>query len=99
MKKWLAPSIAMAITAFTPNVLALEKHYVAKPQQSMWQMVANTPLECRLVHPIPNYGDAVFSSYASKKINLDFELKMKRPNGTNSRRKLDLHATSLETGR
>ncbi|KLN66114.1 MULTISPECIES: flagellar protein MotY [Vibrio] len=81
MKKWLAPSVAMAITAFTPNVFALEKHYVAKPQQSMWQMVANTPLECRLVHPIPNYGDAVFSSHASKKINLDFELKMKRPMG------------------
>ncbi|MEZ8102282.1 flagellar protein MotY [Vibrio bivalvicida] len=81
MKKWLAPSIAVAMTAFTPNVFALEKHYVAKPQQSMWQMVANTPLECRLVHPIPNYGDAVFSSYASKKINLDFELKMKRSMG------------------
>ena len=59
----------------------LEKHYVAKPMQSQWQMIANTPLECRMVHPIPNYGDAVFSSYASKKINLDFELKMKRPMG------------------
>ena len=34
-----------------------------------------------MVHPIPNYGDAVFSSHASKKINLDFELKMKRPMG------------------
>jgi len=81
MKKLLATSIAIASTVFTYNAAALEKHYVAKPQQSMWQMVANTPLECRLVHPIPNFGDAVFSSYASKKINLDFELKMKRPMG------------------
>ncbi|WP_425425298.1 flagellar protein MotY [Vibrio sonorensis] len=61
--------------------LAMEKRYVATPNQSTWQMVSNTPLECRLVHPIPNFGDAVFSSAASKKINLDFELKMRRPMG------------------
>ncbi|EDM56890.1 sodium-type flagellar protein MotY [Vibrio parahaemolyticus AQ3810] len=33
------------------------------------------------MHPIPSFGDAVFSSRASKKINLDFELKMRRPMG------------------
>lgn len=81
MKKLFATSLALSMTAFTVQAYALDKQYVATPQQSTWQMVANTPLECRLVHPIPNYGDAVFSSYASKKINLDFELKMKRPMG------------------
>jgi len=81
MKKLFATGIAMSLITLAPEVLALEKQYVATPQQSTWQMVANTPLECRLVHPIPNYGEAVFSSYASKKINLDLELKMKRPMG------------------
>lgn len=81
MKKLIATSLALSLTAYTAQAYALDKQYVATPQQSTWQMVANTPLECRLVHPIPNYGDAVFSSYASKKINLDFELKMKRPMG------------------
>ncbi|WP_394127693.1 flagellar protein MotY [Vibrio hepatarius] len=81
MKKLFATSIAMSLITLAPSVFALEKQYVATPQQSTWQMVANTPLECRLVHPIPNYGEAVFSSYASKKINLDLELKMKRPMG------------------
>lgn len=57
------------------------KSYVAKPTQSEWQMVSNSPLECKLVHPIPNFGDAVFSSHASKRVNLDFELKMRRPMG------------------
>lgn len=61
--------------------MAQEKRYGASPQQSAWEMVANTPLECRLVHPIPNFGDAEFSSRASKKIILDFELKMRRPMG------------------
>ncbi|SHG02467.1 OmpA family protein [Vibrio gazogenes] len=60
---------------------AMQKHYVATPQQSKWEMVSDTPLECRLVHPIPSYGNAEFSSRASKKLNLDFELKMLRPMG------------------
>lgn len=81
MNKLIATSLAVTLAALMPSADAMEKHYVATPQQSTWQMIANTPLECRMVHPIPNYGDAVFSSQASKKINLDFELKMKRPMG------------------
>ncbi len=81
MNKWVVTSIVAfgACSAFA--AVAMEKRYVATPQQSSWQMAINTPLECQLVHPIPNYGDAVFTSHASKKINLDFELKMRRPMG------------------
>ncbi|MBY8259200.1 OmpA family protein [Vibrio fluvialis] len=81
MNKWVVTSIVAfgACSAFA--AAAMEKRYVATPQRSSWQMAINTPLECQLVHPIPNYGDAVFTSYASKKINLDFELKMRRPMG------------------
>ncbi|MGF1755247.1 OmpA family protein [Vibrio makurazakiensis] len=64
-----------------PVFAQLDKRYMATPQQSQWEMVANSPLECRLVHPIPNFGDAEFSSHASKKLILDFELKMRRPMG------------------
>lgn len=81
MNEWVTATIVMTgiLTSFAP--MAMDKRYVATPQQSTWQMVTNTPLECRLVHPIPNYGDAEFSSRANKKINLDFELKMRRPMG------------------
>lgn len=81
MNKWVVTSIVAfgACSAFA--AAAMEKRYVATPQQSSWQMAINTPLECQLVHPIPNFGDAVFTSHASKKINLDFELKMRRPMG------------------
>lgn len=81
MNKWVVTSIVAfgACSAFA--AAAMEKRYVATPQQSSWKMAINTPLECQLVHPIPNYGDAVFTSHASKKINLDFELKMRRPMG------------------
>lgn len=81
MSKWRVTSLILSAIAIVPNANSADKQYVATPQQSMWKMITNTPLECRLVHPIPNYGDAVFSSHASKKINLDFELKMKRPMG------------------
>ena len=79
-KRLITGSILFSLL-MSSTALAQEKRYGASPQQSTWEMVANTPLECRLVHPIPNFGDAEFSSRASKKIILDFELKMRRPMG------------------
>ncbi len=81
MNKWLITGAVLASLLSINSYAELSKRYVATPQQSQWEMVANTPLECRLVHPIPSFGDAVFSSRASKKINLDFELKMRRAMG------------------
>ncbi|EGR1305213.1 OmpA family protein [Vibrio cholerae] len=81
MNKWVITSLFAISTLSASVASALEVRYMATPQQSTWQMATNTPLECRLVHPIPNYGDAEFSSRAGKKINLDFELKMRRPMG------------------
>ncbi|RQW63713.1 OmpA family protein [Vibrio viridaestus] len=59
----------------------MDTRYVAKPTESHWDMLKDTPLECQLVHPIPHYGTAQFTARASKKLNLDFELKMNRPMG------------------
>lgn len=67
MKKQLITGSMLFSLLMSPSVMAQEKRYGASPQQSTWEMVANTPLECRLVHPIPNFGDAEFSSRASKK--------------------------------
>ncbi|MGF1710012.1 OmpA family protein [Vibrio kagoshimensis] len=73
---------SILLSLMSSSAIAMQdKRYGATPQQSTWEMVANTPLECRLVHPIPNFGDAEFSSRASKKVILDFELKMRRPMG------------------
>lgn len=81
MNKWVVSSLVTVSVCSAMSAAAMEKRYVAKPEQSSWQMLTNTPLECQLVHPIPNYGDAVFTAHASKKMNLDFELKMRRPMG------------------
>ncbi|XHF85789.1 OmpA family protein [Vibrio sp. HN007] len=81
MKKMIALSTVVAANLISPMSVASSIRYEATPEQSKWEMTMNTPLECRLVHPIPHYGQAEFSSRASKKINLDFELKMRRPMG------------------
>ena len=81
MKKQIATSIFLSAALVSPVSKAVALRYAATPEQSEWKITVNTPLECRLVHQIPNYGQAEFSSRASKKINLDFELKMLRPMG------------------
>jgi outer membrane protein OmpA-like peptidoglycan-associated protein len=81
MKPWIIAVSSVVLTAAVVPAYAIQKRYVATPQQSKWEMVQNTPLVCQLVHPIPHYGEAEFTSRASKKINLDFELKMLRPMG------------------
>ena len=80
MKKTLF-TLALLVSSLTATSALANKNYVAKPEQSKWVMLENSPLECRLSHNIPNYGNAEFSSYANKKMNLDFELKMNRPMG------------------
>ncbi|MBW3696487.1 OmpA family protein [Vibrio sp. T187] len=79
-KRLMIGPILLSLLSAPASALT-DKRYAATPQQSQWEMVANSPLECRLVHPIPNFGDAEFSSRASKKNILDFELKMRRPMG------------------
>ncbi|MCG7495895.1 OmpA family protein [Vibrio sp. Of7-15] len=81
MKKATIYTALFVSGMFANTAMAATKHYVAKPDQSQWRMTVDTPLECRLVHSIPNYGNALFTSRASKKINLDFELKMRLPMG------------------
>ncbi len=81
MNKWLITGAVLASLLSANSYAELSKRYVATPQQSQWEMVGNSTLACRLSQPIPTFGEAVFSSRSSKKINLDFELKMRRPMG------------------
>lgn len=54
------------------------RQYSAAIEQSVWQLSKNSPLECQLQHEIPQFGQAVFRSVASKSLNMDFELDMLR---------------------
>jgi len=54
------------------------KNYAANYEFSQWENSASSPIQCSLEHNIPRYGQAIFTSRASKLINLNFELDMKR---------------------
>ncbi|MBY6185875.1 OmpA family protein [Marinobacter hydrocarbonoclasticus] len=54
------------------------RNYVAPIEGSMWELEQSSPLQCVLTHEIPRYGKAVFVSRASKQLNLNFTLEMRR---------------------
>ncbi|WP_341503645.1 OmpA family protein [Gallaecimonas sp. GXIMD4217] len=73
MSKRFLPLLLMALP-----VLAGPRYYAAELGQSSWQLSAANPVQCRLEHPIPRYGKAVFEARASRNPNLHFELDMLR---------------------
>ncbi len=80
MKKQLYLGSMLFSLLMSSSAMAQEKRYGASPQQSTWEMVANTPLECRLVHPILT-SVMQFSSRASKKNHFRFWAKNASPMG------------------
>ncbi|ABG39925.1 OmpA/MotB [Paraglaciecola sp. T6c] len=54
------------------------RQYAAKIETSDWQLSQQSRLQCTLAHKIPGYGEAMFTSMASKQLNMEFELDMLR---------------------
>ncbi|WP_143871638.1 flagellar protein MotY [Catenovulum sediminis] len=52
------------------------RHYKAAISNSQWLVSNQARLSCQLEHPIPRYGKAIFSSDASRAINMTFTLDM-----------------------
>ncbi|WP_340678957.1 OmpA family protein [Paraglaciecola sp.] len=52
------------------------RQYVAKVESSEWQLNDPSRLHCSLSHNLPGYGKAIFTSLASKQLNMEFELDM-----------------------
>lgn len=60
------------------QVQANIRQYQASLEDSVWILAENSRLTCTLSHQIPNYGEARFSSSASRQMNMNFELDMFR---------------------
>jgi sodium-type flagellar protein MotY len=58
------------------NSWAALRQYSAKVESSNWQLKNPNRLQCSLTHSLPGYGEAVFTSLASKQLNMEFELDM-----------------------
>jgi len=54
------------------------RQYKADVEESVWFNDDGNRLQCTLNHQIPGYGTASFTSYASKSLNMEFNLDMLR---------------------
>lgn len=54
------------------------REYSADVEESYWRNMDPSRIQCTLAHNLPGYGAAIFTSYASKTLNMEFELDMLR---------------------
>ena len=72
MNAWIVGLVSISVSM---QLQAGVTEFGAGLDQSVWRLTSDTQVECRLEHPIPNWGTGAFVSRAGRKINLDFELK------------------------
>ncbi len=53
------------------NALALERRYLAEMHDAQWTLTGDSQILCRLEHPIPNFGRAVFTREAGRHMQLE----------------------------
>jgi outer membrane protein OmpA-like peptidoglycan-associated protein len=70
--------ICATLVTLSANSSAALRQYFAKVENSTWQLKDENRLLCTLSHTLPGYGEAMFSSFASKQLNMEFELDMLR---------------------
>lgn len=68
--------VTAAVVLSSAEAQAAMRQYSATVETSNWQVETESRLQCKLNHELPGYGDAVFTSIASKQLNMEFELDM-----------------------
>lgn len=68
----------MSTLLVSTSANASVRQYAADVEDSIWSINVPNRLECSLTHDLPGYGRAVFTSVASKQLNMEFTLEMRR---------------------
>ena len=68
--------VTSAVVMSSTAAHAAMRQYSATVETSNWQVDTQSRLQCTLNHELPGYGDAMFTSVASKQLNMEFELDM-----------------------
>ena len=76
MFKLLFISLSVSAAMFSGDTFAAMRQYAANQDNSNWEVVKKTRLQCQLNHEVPYYGEAIFKASASKNKNLTFNLDM-----------------------
>ncbi|MEH6552661.1 flagellar protein MotY [Pseudoalteromonas tetraodonis] len=74
--KLLFISLGISSVLYSLNTTAAMRQYTANQDNSNWNLVKTTRLQCQLNHEVPHYGEAIFKASASKNKDLTFNLDM-----------------------
>lgn len=74
--KLLFISLSISSVLYSLNTTAAMRQYTADQDNSNWNLVKTTRLQCQLNHEVPYYGEAIFKASASKNKDLTFNLDM-----------------------
>ena len=74
--KLLFISLSISAVLYSTHSQAAMRQYTATQDNSNWEVVKTTRLQCQLNHEVPYYGEAIFKASASKNKNLIFNLDM-----------------------
>ena len=74
--KLLFISLGISSVLYSLNTTAAMRQYTANQDNSNWNLIKTTRLQCQLNHEVPYYGEAVFKASASKNKDLTFNLDM-----------------------
>ncbi len=74
--KLLFISLGISSVVYSLNTTAAMRQYTANQDNSNWNLVKTTRLQCQLNHEVPYYGEAIFKASASKNKDLTFNLDM-----------------------
>lgn len=74
--KLLFISLSISAVLCSTHSQAAMRQYIATQDNSNWEVVKTTRLQCQLNHEVPYYGEAIFKASASKNKNLTFNLDM-----------------------
>ncbi|WP_338365074.1 OmpA family protein [uncultured Pseudoalteromonas sp.] len=71
---FVSVSLSTALMSFSSQ--AAMRQYSANQDNSNWEVIKTTRLQCQLNHEVPYYGEAIFKASASKNKDLTFNLDM-----------------------
>lgn len=71
------------LLALSASAHALERHYQASMDESSWSLTASSSTICRIEHPIPRFGSAIFTQEAGRGLQLELNSRHHFKKGIN----------------
>jgi outer membrane protein OmpA-like peptidoglycan-associated protein len=75
--------LLILLLSLSANAQALERRYLASMDVSRWTLTENSLTRCRIEHPIPRFGSAIFTQEAGRGLRLELNSQRRFEKGVN----------------